>query len=625
MTRFQMRLLPTILTALVPQLARFPQAYTRASVVPSVLSQWRTCATNADRISRLPDVEFAVPLSSSTSISCVYEKTCAESCSSSPNGACATVCGPGPFAGGACSCSSTPKCGSNCQSCPECSECCCRPLQLGVLEIDRSTTFQTIEGFGGAFTEAASANFFSLSEADQAVVLDAYFGDPFGEDGGPGGHGYKLGRVPINSCDFSPSQFSYDDDPDTQSLPNFDKTVKHDSKQVIPFILQAQQRAEKAGRKGKGIAASTDETLRIFGSPWSPPAWMKNPGGNRPNPASMSGSNEQQGLRTDMQQSWANYLSLWVESFQAKGINIWGITVQNEAEFAAPWEACVYNATFQAEFIGKYLGPTFQRNHPDVHILAYDHNKDHIALWAEAMAANSEALEFLSGIAFHWYVNGPGCTAGTGDCMAEGAANLMKAHAAVSSPRDGKPAVFLLATESCNCPGVAENTPVPFKSIGEGWQRGERLLRDAVSDLNHYSVGYVDWNLLVDYRGGPNHLNNFCDANIVADPERKLNNKTSGAGKGAVVFRPSYYLLGHIARFVPRGSVRIASSFSTGSDANAEEDLLDVVAFSMPNGSTSVILLNRGEQTVEYKLRDKLSGREADLSALPHSAQSFIF
>ena len=599
-----------------------------SSVSADILSSWQTCATTSDRLSRHPDLQFKIPNlnNPSSPSSCIYNQMCAPSCSSL-GGACATICGP-PFTGGACSCGDVKKCGSNCQGCTECANCCCQSPKY-ILEVDSTSTFQTIEGFGGAFTEAAALNFASLKEENQQVVLDAYFGAPFGDESA--GHGYQLGRIPINSCDFSPSQFSYDNvTGDGPNLPHFDHTVAHDAKLVIPFVLKAQERAARAA------TTQTNDSLRLFGSPWSPPAWMKNPGGNRPNTSSMSGSNPQQGLATDQQDAWANYLSDWVSGFKKHGVNIWGITVQNEAEFAAPWEACVYNATFQAQFIGKYLGPTMAKNHFGLKIMAYDHNKDHVALWAQVLAADNGpngALQYLAGVAFHWYVNGPGCSIGTGDCMAEGASNLLAAYNALNNATATDPTLttsssppFLLATESCNCPGVADDTR------SKGWQRGERLMRDALSDLNHYSVGYVDWNLLVDYTGGPNHLGNNCDANIVADPQRKLTNKTSGAGYSEVVLRPSYYMLGHIARFARRGSVRLGVSFKVegGGNKGGEgvllgADFVDVAAFTMPNGSTSVILLNRGEQTVEYTLRDKATGREAELTALAHSAQSFIF
>eukprot|EP00937_MAST-01D_sp_MAST-1D-sp2_P005322 g5322.t1 len=536
------------------------------------LSSWHTCATNSDRLTRHPDLDLA-PVARQ------------------PAGA--------------------------------------------VLEVDTGKRFQSIAGFGGAFTEAAAQNFFALAEADQGAVLDRYFGAPFAE-GGQGGHGYQLGRIPINSCDFSPAQFSYDDVPgDGPALPHFDHSVAHDSRQVIPFVLKAQARAARAAAAGGPGATPRGPAgaLRLFGSPWSPPAWMKNPGGNRPNASSMSGSNEVQGLAADHQADWAVYLRDWVSAFKAKGVDLWGITVQNEAEFAAPWEACVYNASFQARFIGEHLGPTMAAAHPGLKIMAYDHNKDHVHLWARALAASGGvrgAMRYLSGVAFHWYVNGPGCGTGDGSCMREGARHLEAAHTALAQAAaagvtagharaagealdEAPEAPFLLASESCNCPGVATGT--------DGWARGEALMRDSLSDLNHYAVGYVDWNLLVDYRGGPNHLGNYCDANIVADPGHRLTNATAGAGGGAaVVLRPSYWLLGHVARFAPRGSVRLGTSFS-GSPGAA----VDVAAFAMPNGSTSVVLLNRGNESVRYTLHDKAGGREARLAALPHSAQSFIF
>ena len=613
------------------------------SITSHQLSSWHTCATTADRLTRHPDLNFDVPsstsMSSSSSSSCVYDKMCSPSCSN-PGGACSTICDSPPYTGGACSCSQVQGCSSNCEGCEECANCCCQPSKH-VLEVDATARFQTIEGFGGAFTEAAAINFASLVKEDQQVVLDAYFGEPFGRDGGSGGHGYKLGRIPINSCDFSPSQFSYDNftNDDPTSLPHFDHSVAHDAKYVIPFILRAQERAAQAAAHAPNSSSSDSGALRLFGSPWSPPAWMKSLGGNRPSLTSMSGSNYNQGLATDKQDAWANYLSDWVSAFKAHGINIWGMTVQNEAEFAASWEACVYNATFQSQFIGKYLGPTMERNHPTLKIMAYDHNKDHVALWAAVLAADNGpdgAMQYLSGVAFHWYVNGPGCSIGTGDCMAQGASNLLKAYQSLTTATKTattttttRPPPFLLATESCNCPGVADDTPATDERVGEGWQRGERLMRDSLSDLNHYSVGYVDWNLLVNYKGGQNHLGNNCDANIVADPQRRLTNKTSGAGYSAVVLRPSYYLLGHVARFVPRGSVRLGTSFIVAGGGvqtvQGDDDVVDVAAFAMINGSTSVILLNRGEETVEYTLRDKVTGREAELTALPHSAQSFIF
>ena len=132
------------------------------------------------------------------------------------------------------------------------------------LTVDTSRTYQEILGFGGAFTEASAINWRKLSEADQAEVIRLYFAPP--EEGG---HGYTIGRVPMNSNDFSTGSYSFDDVPGDTSLEFFDDSVAHDVDVGIIPMIQAAQAAVRA----RGAA------LNVFASPWSPPAWMKWPAG----------------------------------------------------------------------------------------------------------------------------------------------------------------------------------------------------------------------------------------------------------------------------------------------------------------------------------------------------------
>ena len=140
-----------------------------------------------------------------------------------------------------------------------------KPLEPSVahaLVVDRRHKFQEILGFGGAFTEAAAINWRLLSEEDQAEVIRLYFSSP--EEGG---HGYTLGRVPINSCDFSPGSYTFDDVEGDVELEHFDSSVQHDvDSGMIPFILAAQ----------KAVVARGLE-LTMYASPWSAPKWMKTP------------------------------------------------------------------------------------------------------------------------------------------------------------------------------------------------------------------------------------------------------------------------------------------------------------------------------------------------------------
>ena len=143
-------------------------------------------------------------------------------------------------------------------------------------------------------------------------------------------------------------------------------SVKHDQAAIIPLIRDA-------------AAAIKTGSLRLLASPWSPPAWMKAPihanssHGKTLATQSMTGSAKPNGLMTHAQQTWANYISKFVEAYNKQGVYLWAVTPQNEPEFAAPWEACAYTAQFEAEFIANYLGPTLRKEHPEVkrRILSY--------------------------------------------------------------------------------------------------------------------------------------------------------------------------------------------------------------------------------------------------------------
>ena len=120
---------------------------------------------------------------------------------------------------------------------------------------------------------------------------------------------------------------------------------------------------------------------------------------------SMVGSATPNGLKGDpkIQLTWARYLSKFITAYKRKGINIWALTPQNEPEFPAPWEACAYNASFERDFIRDYLGPVIKTDHPDVLILAFDHNKDHLKTWTETILSKDalSADQYVDGMAFH--------------------------------------------------------------------------------------------------------------------------------------------------------------------------------------------------------------------------------
>ena len=229
-------------------------------------------------------------------------------------------------------------------------------------------------GFGGAFTEAAAKNFFSLSGEGQEAALELLFGDS--------GLGYNLGRTHINSCDFSVKSYDFDHRDGDFELKHFKGVAEKDGAEMLPFMKRS---SEKLAEDWGG------ENLKIVASPWSPPAWMKevvpekekgkvNDDGMQ-HAKNMLGSAQGTCIRDGVSPSskyarvWAEYFSRWISAYKAWGVRIWGITVQNEPEFAAPWEACMFNSTTEGAFVNNHLGPVFKQEHPKVKILGFDHNK----------------------------------------------------------------------------------------------------------------------------------------------------------------------------------------------------------------------------------------------------------
>ena len=103
-----------------------------------------------------------------------------------------------------------------------------------------------------------------------------------------------------------------------------------------------------------------------------------------------------------MQAPWAKYFSKWISAYKAHGVKVWGVTVQNEPENAAAWEGMLYTPKFMASFVRDFLGPTLKADHPDVVIIGFDHNKDHVVEWATGLYADPEAAKFFAGVGVHW-------------------------------------------------------------------------------------------------------------------------------------------------------------------------------------------------------------------------------
>ena len=413
--------------------------------------------------------------------------------------------------------------------------------------VEPTKTFQTFLGIGAALTDAAAETFAKLPSDTQQEFLTAYFDLEKGI-------GYKLARTSIHSCDFSSDSYTYIDEGD-RDLKSFN--IEHDRKFRIPLIKKATQ---AAGGK-----------LTMFATPWSPPAFMK------------TNNNMLQGgkLKPEYFQAWANYYAKFIKTYQKEGMPIWGISVQNEPMATQKWESCVYTAEDERDFLKNYLGPTLRKEGlSDKKIIVWDHNRDLIYQRASTIFNDPEAAKYAWGIGFHWYETWAG-----GEQMID---NVKLVH-------ETFPDKNLIFTEGC-----AESFDLAKIS---SWALGERYGYSMINDFNSGTVGWTDWNILLDETGGPNHVGNFCFAPVHADTKT-----------GRLIYTNSYYYIGHFSKFVQPGAKRIASSPSRSA--------LLSTAFLNPDGKISVIVMNKTEKEVPYSLW--INGQAAETSSLPHSIQTLV-
>ena len=342
--------------------------------------------------------------------------------------------------------------------------------------VDPQRTFQVIDGFGAAFTEAAAVTWQRLSPARQSQALRDYFDRQHG-------HGYTFCRVHMNSCDFALGNYAHVEQPGDVELASF--SIARDRVALLPMI-------QAALRVSGG-------PIKLLASPWSPPAWMKSNGQ----------MNHGGKLLPQYRQAWARCYVRFIQAYAAEGVPVWGVSVQNEPMATQTWDSCLYSAEEERDFVRDFLGPELAAaGLGDIRIVIWDHNRDLMVERASVVLRDPEAAKYVWGTGFHWY----------------GEDHFDQ----VQLVHDAWPDKQLLFTEGCQ-----EGGP----HMGS-WDLGERYARSMINDLNRWTVGWIDWNLLLDHSGGPNHVGNLCSAPMLAN-----------AGGASVSPQSAYFYLGHFARF----------------------------------------------------------------------------
>jgi glucosylceramidase len=413
--------------------------------------------------------------------------------------------------------------------------------------VEPTRTFQTFMGIGAALTDASAEIFAKMSKTKQKNFLDAYFNQEKGI-------GYTLARTNIHSCDFSSDTYTYVKEGDAE-LKTFN--IDHDRKFRIPFIKQA-------------IAAAGGK-LTMYVSPWSPPAFMKT------NNDILKGGK----LKLEYYQNWANYYTKFIKAYEKEGIPIWGLTIQNEPMATQRWESCIYSAEEERDFLKNNLGPTLKKDGlGDKKIIVWDHNRDLMNQRANVIFNDPEAAKYAWGMGFHWYETWSG-----GAPMFE---NVGKTNTAF-------PDKNLLFTEGC----VESFDAKKYQH----WANGERYGRSMIHDFNNGTVGWTDWNILLDQTGGPNHVGNFCFSPLHFDTKTE-----------DLIFTPSYYYIGHFSKFIRLGAKRVISA--------ASRSQLLTTSFINTDGKLVVVVMNQSNQKVLYNLC--IGTKAAEITILPHAIQTLV-
>lgn len=412
--------------------------------------------------------------------------------------------------------------------------------------VDPDFKYQKLIGIGGAITDASAETLYKMPKAKQKEILEAYYGK--------NGLGYTLVRTNMNSCDFSSESYTYVKDGDT-SLKSF--SVAHDEKYKIPMIKEAQKLIGK--------------DFTFYFSPWSPPAWMK------------SNQNMLKGGRLEEKyyQTWANYYVKFIQEYQKRGINVWGLTIQNEPMAVQTWESCIYTAEEEGNFLKNNLGPTLWKNgFKDKKVIIWDHNRDLIYQRATTTLQDPETAKYANGIGYHWY---------------ETWNNKTQLFDNLGETQRAFPNMFLAFTEGCK---------EQFKMDGiYDVALGELYGRNMLNDFNKGTALWTDWNVLLDETGGPNHVGNFCFAPIIADTKT-----------GEVHYTYEYYYIGHVSKYIKPGAQRVGNSSNRAA--------LISTAFMNENGELVTVIMNESDKDTDAYLW--IEGEAAKLSVPAHSIQTVI-
>ena len=391
-------------------------------------------------------------------------------------------------------------------------------ISYPVIQVDTTITMQTVDGFGYTLTGSSAYLLNRMGALARATVLKEFFGE------GSADLGVSYLRVSTGASDLSPSVFSYNDLPAGQTDPSLSQfSLAADTVDLIPVLKEILQ---------------LNPSIKIMGSPWSAPVWMKSNG------SSIGGS-----LLPTYYSSYAQYFVKYIQAMKAKGITIDAITVQNEPEHGGNTPSMLMTAAQQADFIKNHLGPAFRATGITTKVIIWDHNCDN-PNYPITIMNDPAAKVFVDGAAFHLYAGTVGAMSG-----------VKAAH----------PDKNLYFTEQWT--GASGNF---------GGDLLWHIKNVIIGSMRNWSRIALEWNLANDPSFGPHTTGgcSSCKGAITIDGSTYSRNV-------------SYYIIAHASKFVIPGSIRVQTSDISG---------ISQVAFKRPDGKKVLIAVNEGNNNITFAI-----------------------
>ncbi len=480
------------------------------------------------------------------------------------------------------------------------------PKAANVIRLDPESVKQTLLGIGSSFTESSAFVLAHLDPAARAEVMDRIYAEQ--------GANFSFARTPIGSTDFSVrGKTSYAEVADDLDLQHFsissDKQgfskadypgIVDEGFDLLPMIKQALDIKQN----------QADKDLRIIASAWTAPPWMKDiedwyQKGTAENNYSGTGGS----LKPEHQNTFADYIVKYLQAYQSEGVDLWGLTPINEPlGNSGQWESMHFSAESQRDFIRDHLGPTLeQRGYADLSLLMLDHSRDHLRHWADVIYADPDTAKYVSGAAVHWYESTFKVYEETFDAVHKKYPELSIIHTEGCIDDLGKEAPDgVLDPIGYQESGWFQNDDFWWNDNASDWAYSvtwdgvnaadhpiytpvHRYARNIIVSLNHWLSGWIDWNIVLDHRGGPNHVGNFCGAPIMINTASQQ-----------IYYTPIFYILAQFSQTIRPGDRALQTETTTKALA---ADALHASASINEAGLVSVQVLNTTKAPIPFELQ----------------------